>query len=260
VNLDSAWFYLQGLGWLLLMLGPLLFFQRRLHREIQLALLLLTRHPTAALGIFSLLFFPGVLLHEFSHFMMAQLLMVKTGRFSVIPQVLPGGQLRLGYVETVPTDWLRDAMIGAAPLLSGGAAIAYLGGSRLGLAPLVLALEQNSWDSFWNGLAAVPQQADFWLWFYLAFAISSTMLPSSSDRRAWLPLALIFALLAVLALLVGAGPWMLENLAAPLNGIFRLVATIFGISLALHLVLLLPTMLFRRFLMGVTGLVVVEPP
>jgi hypothetical protein len=44
-----------------------LLFQRWLHGELQAVLLLLTRRPVTALGIFSLLFFPGVLIHEASH-------------------------------------------------------------------------------------------------------------------------------------------------------------------------------------------------
>ena len=53
---------LDGLWWLLLMLGPLLLIQPRLHLEIQAVFLLLTRRPALSIGLFSLLFFPGVLL------------------------------------------------------------------------------------------------------------------------------------------------------------------------------------------------------
>ena len=134
--LNQFWVYLDGLGWLLLMLGPLLFAQRWLHREIQILFLLLTRKPVIALGLFSLLFFPGVLLHELSHYLVARLLGVRTGRFSLLPSLMADGKLRLGYVETAGSDVVRDALIGTAPLLSGGAAVAFLGINRLGLVPL----------------------------------------------------------------------------------------------------------------------------
>ena len=240
------------------MLGPLLFFQRRLHREVQILLLLLTRSPTVSLGIFAILFFPGVLLHEFSHFMMAQLLMVRTGRFSLVPQVLPEGQLRLGYVETAPTDLFRDALIGAAPLISGGAAVALLGSSRLGLTPLAGFLSQQAWPAFWDALRLLPQQNDFWVWFYLTFAVSSTMLPSASDRHAWLPISVVFVALVGLALVTGVGPWMMVNLAPPLDRFLQILTTIFGISLALHLALLIPIWVLRGLISRLTGLRVVE--
>ena len=59
---------LNDLVWLLLVLGPLLFLQRRLHTDIQLIFLHLTRRLELAIMCFSLLFFPGVLLHEGSHY------------------------------------------------------------------------------------------------------------------------------------------------------------------------------------------------
>ena len=235
------------------MLGPLLISQRWLHREIQLVFYLLTRRPAASLVLFSLLFFPGVLLHEGSHYLAARLLGVRTGAFSLIPDLMPDGKLRLGYVETAQTDVLRESLIGAAPLISGGALVAYLGVSRLGLVPLAGLIRAGDWPGFWQGLANLPNHTDFWLWFYLAFTVSSTMLPSASDRRAWLPVGLVLLALPLAALLAGAGPWMLENLAPWLNRAFWAVATVFGISLALHLTILLPFRLLRELLLRLTG-------
>jgi hypothetical protein len=46
---------------------------------------------------------------------------------------------------------------------------------------------------------------------------------------------------------------MLENIAPLLNNFLGLVATLFGLSVALHVVLLLPTMLLHRIVSRVTG-------
>lgn len=231
---------IDGLIWLVVCLAPFLLVQRWLHREIQAVFLLITRRPDLTIGLFSLLFFPGVLLHEASHFLMAQLLRVRTGRFSILPKVQPGGQLQLGFVETARADFLRDALIGMAPLVSGGAAIAYLGISRLGLTSLGIFVSRAQWPQLWQALVQLPDLPDFWIWFYLAFTISSTMLPSASDRRAWLPLAVILVILAGVAILAGAGPWILSNLAPRVNQLLLTLATIFGISLILHLFLAVP--------------------
>src|SRR3990170_5216778 len=104
-----------------------------------------------ARAFFSLLFFPGVLLHETSHYLAARLLGVKTGRFSLLPQPLPDGRLRLGFVETTGTDLLRDALIGVAPLVAGGAFVIYAGLLRLGLPAL--------WDGFVAGEARALSEA-----------------------------------------------------------------------------------------------------
>lgn len=241
---------------LLLALGPLLLLQPLLHREIQAVFLLITRKPTLTIGLFSLLFFPGVFLHEVSHFLAARLLGVRTGRISLIPRATAGGKLRLGYVETEPTDLLRDALIGIAPLLTGGLMVAHLGIARMGMLPLANAVLQKNFSLFWETLSRLPQQPDFWLWFYLAFTISSTMLPSPSDRRAWLPITLIVAVLLALALLAGAGSWMLAHFAQPFNQVLNAVAGVFAISLVINAVVLLPIWLFRKLLNRLTGLVV----
>ena len=99
----------------------------------------------------------------------------------------------------------------------------------------------------------MPQVNDFFLWFYFVFTVSSTMMPSESDRHSWLPLGLWTAGLLALGIFAGAGTWMLENIAPPLNNFLGLVATLFGLSVILHVVLLLPTMLIHRLVARITG-------
>jgi hypothetical protein len=245
---------LSGLLWLLLLLGPLLFLQRNLHRHIQSIFLLLTRRAEIAVALFALVFFPGVLLHEGSHYLMARLLGVRTGAFSILPQPMGGGRIRLGYVETAKADWLRDALIGAAPLLAGGAFVAYAGWQQLGLLAVWEGFQAGGLSQVLNDLPDLLAQPDFWLWFYLVVAVSSTMMPSASDRRAWLPIALVIALLLGASLLAGAGPWLLDNLARPLNLVFQALVVVFGISVAVHLVLLPPVWGLHKLLSWATGL------
>lgn len=241
--------------WLLLWLGPLLILQRSLHRELQGIFLLLSRKPVLTIGLYSLIFFPGVLLHEGSHYIMARLLGVRTGKVSLIPRPIKGGtKLQLGFVETVPSDVVRDALIGAAPLITGGVVVAYIGIVKLGLISLWGFPFQGDSPSFLQAIARLPMQPDFWIWFYLAFVISSTMLPSPSDRQAWLPLGAILAILLALALIAGAGPWMADHIEVPMSQALRSVAGIFAISLAIHIVCWLPIALLRQGISRLTGL------
>lgn len=247
------------LVWLLILLAALMFLQRRLHFEIQAVFLLLTRRAEIALALFSLLFFPGVFLHESSHYVVARLLGVKTGHFSLFPQPLPDGRLRLGYVETASADLLRDALIGIAPLLAGGVFVIYAGQYQLDLPGLWEGIRSAEIGSWTAGISSLYHLPDFWLWFYLVFAVSSTMLPSASDRRAWLPVALFGVLVAGVALFAGAGAWMAgmwARLTPWFNQALRALTLIFAISSAVHLVLLPPSWFLRKLLSRLRGLTI----
>ncbi|MGE5123359.1 MAG: hypothetical protein ACM3H7_02505 [Acidobacteriaceae bacterium] len=242
---------------LLILPVPLLFLQRFVQREIQAIFLLLTRQPEISVALFSLLFFPGVLLHEVSHYLMAHLLGVKTGRFSIIPRNLGAGRLRLGYVETASTDFIRDALIGAAPLLTGGVFVAFAGISRLQLNVLWQNINAGQSSSMVGALKSVYGLPDFWLWFYLTFTVSSTMMPSASDRRAWAPILLMMAGITALVLLAGIGPWLLTRFGSIMQSALQAVTVVFAITILIHLVLLLPAWIIRKILSRILGVQVV---
>ena len=244
---------LAGFIWFVLMLVPLSYLQRLLHREIQAVFLILTRDAALTMGIFSLIFLPGVFLHELSHFLMAKILRVPTGRFSIFPRALPDGRLQLGYVETARADIVRDSLIGAAPLIAGTVLVAYVAVYRLDMRILWDTFRNGQFSLFWLGISALPRVSDFYLWFYLTFAVSSTMTPSESDRHAWLDLVIALGILFSVTLLFGAGPWMLTNVAPLVSDFLSSVAVIFGLSAAVHAILLLPIALIHKLLARVTG-------
>ncbi|HSG45398.1 MAG TPA: hypothetical protein VLA72_19810 [Anaerolineales bacterium] len=244
---------LTGLFWFVIMLVPLIMLQRLLHREIQAVLLILTRDARLTIGIFQIIFLPGVFLHEGSHFLMAKLLRVRTGRFSVIPRALSDGRLQLGFVETAKSDILRDSLIGAAPLIFGTLFVAFAAVNRLNMDVLWATLRNGQFNLFWMGVGVLPSTQDFWLWFYLVFTVSSTMTPSESDRHAWLELVISVGILFSIALLIGVGPWMLANIAPLLSNFLSSVAVIFGLSSLVHILLVLPIALIHKLLVRVTG-------
>ena len=243
-----------GLLLLLALMIPLVFLQRGLHREVQSVFLIATRHESVTVWLFSLLFLPGILLHELSHFVTAKLLGVRTGKFSLIPRTMPDGRMQLGYVETSRTDIVRDSIVGVAPLIMGCLFIAYAAIYQMHLLDLWEFLKNGQFDLFMMGLQILPGISDFWLWLYLTFIVSSTMMPSMADRHAWLPLGIFSGILLSLAVLAGAGPWMLENLAPPLNTFFKSVALLFGLSVTLHVLLIVPIFLLHRILASITKL------
>jgi hypothetical protein len=205
------------------------------------------------MGVFQFIFLPGVFLHEASHFVMAKILRVPTGRFSILPKSLPDGRLQMGYVETAKADIVRDSLIGAAPLIIGTIFIAYVSIYQLEMRVLWEVFRDGKFNLFWMGLRALPNVQDFYLWFYLTFVVSSTMMPSESDRHAWLELVISVSILFSITLLIGAGPWMLDNIAPVISNFLSSVAVIFGLSSVVHILLVLPTALVHKLLARVTG-------
>jgi membrane-associated HD superfamily phosphohydrolase len=114
-------------------------------------------------------------------------------------------------------------------------------------------LRNGQINLFWMGINALMHASDFYLWFYLTFVVSSTMMPSESDRHAWLELVISVGVIFAIALLIGAGPWMLNNVAPLVSQFLSSVAVIFGLSSAVHIILVLPTALVHKLLTRATG-------
>lgn len=248
---------LDDLGWFLVAIIGLAVLQRRLHYEIQALLFIFTKRIDLSLTIFAILFLPGVMIHELSHYGMARLLKVPVGKLSLIPQPLPDGKMRLGYVETRSTDFVRDALIGAAPLIAGSIVVAYAGLVNLQFSIFWTEFSKTDFSAAISGLSRIVDQQDFWIWFYIIFVVSSTMFPSTTDRRGWAPIFLIIGVLVSLILIAGLGPWLWERIGAYLLDLVRLLSMIFLVSALVHLLLLIPIWGIRYSLCRIFGLKVI---
>jgi hypothetical protein len=216
--------------------------------------LLVVRDPDLALILYSLLMLPGVLVHEASHWVAATLLGVRAGRVSVVPERMPDGTLRLGYVETEHVDPLREALIGSAPLVAGAVVIIFVGYSRLGVEPVGEALARGDLLGIAQAARGMTGLPNFWLWLYLIFTVSNSMLPSASDRRAWWPVLATLVVFTALLVAFGLGPVLLQTLGDPLDTGTRALAAAFSITVGLNLVLAPPIWLLELGLIRLTGL------
>lgn len=118
---------------------------------------------------YSLFFLPGVLVHELSHLLIAELIGVRTGSINIFPTEIKPGALRLGYVESEEADPFRQILIGSAPFFVGLVIIFSI--AAIGFSKPVVNI----------------------LLLYLLFSIANTMFVSKEDRRGWwfIPLILI---------------------------------------------------------------------
>lgn len=127
-----------------------------------------TKNKSWTVNLMALLFFPGTIIHELSHFLMSALLFVPVGHIDLWPK-LEGDSVKLGSVQIAQTDIFRRFIIGAAPFLFG---IAFL----LGI--LFLGVNMNLFKETWFII----------LMIYLAFEIGNTMFSSKKDMEGALEL------------------------------------------------------------------------
>lgn len=138
------------------------------------------------MSIVSLIFFPGTVVHELSHLFTAEILGVRTGHLTLIPESIDsppaGGDVKTGSVAIAKTDPFRRTLIGIAPLTVGVLALSTL--------------------SYVYQFQFVNNRAVTIIYYYLIFSISNSMFSSKEDMKGVWPVFL------VLGLFVGAAYWV----------------------------------------------------
>jgi hypothetical protein len=210
--------------------GLTLFLQRWLHQHIQGLTFAVTGDPGCAMRLLFLLLLPGVILHEFSHWAVANIIGVRTGKVSLGLARARGKQFSLGSVNVERTDTFRESVIGVAPFVVGLAAILAIAGFGFDLWP-------NTSLSFNQMLDRVLATANDWLtWLdlYLIFAVSTAMIPSESDREPWGGLIALFGLLGLIAVLFGWLPKIPPDLIQFGQTLLKALTFAFGVSVVVN--------------------------
>lgn len=130
--------------------------------------------------LFSILFLPGTLIHELSHWLMATILFVPTGNIYIWPK-LEENKINLGHVEIGKSDIFRRFLIGIAPFITG-----------LAIIFSTIYFLQNDLA---NPIALI-------ILGFLSFQIGNTMFSSKRDwQGAWMVILIFFAVILSLYVL-----------------------------------------------------------
>ncbi len=188
----------------------------------------ITHNKTAAIFLFSFLFLPGTFVHELAHFLMAKLLFVPTGSFSLKPE-LTGNDLRLGRVMIAKTDIIRRFLIGSAPFLAGTAII---------LLATFLLQQENTWNN------------PYFLVFVILiiFQIGNTMFSSKKDMESIVPLLILVTILTIVVYITGFRIKLDQNSIVFLNGVFKKASSLLLIPIGIDIVLISCLYLYKRVL------------
>ncbi|MBN2046559.1 MAG: hypothetical protein JW750_01850 [Anaerolineaceae bacterium] len=239
-----------GLLLLLAALIPFFLLRKALTQTLLVLIRDLTRSPLVAHKAHFVLVLPGVIIHEGSHYLALRLMGVPC-TFHLGTEFYQDTVV-YGHVDFREADVgpIRHFITGTAPLLVGGLLAALISLYPLHFDQLIPLARADQFH------AAIPlflewiRDPIWWLWFYLLFTITSEMVPSESDRRYWLPLILIIAVLILIAVLTKTIGWVMFNLYPILDQFFLYCAIIFFLCAIPNLILLLPfgllRLLFRR--------------
>lgn len=177
---------------LVLLLIGLFFLSRSLNASLFEMFYRFTFSQKTSVTLLTLLFFPGTIVHELSHLFTAEVLGVRTGKISLVPEIIDDEHIQAGSVQVSRTDPFRRSIIGVAPLLVGVFAVTLL---------------SSVITTHFNDIVIIFGQPEPWkngsvylfiLLGYLLFTIVNNMFPSKEDMHG------VPAVLMVIAIALGA--------------------------------------------------------
>ena len=187
-------------------LALMLLLSRWINRQVQVIGLRVSGDMNVAIMVYYLLMFPGIVLHELSHYLMARLLRMQVGRFALGPKKRRNA-IELGSVTVASGGSMRDSLVGLAPFLTGTAVLLLVSYYVFDMAAMGEAWRTAGWTGVLDKLNGLWRISDFWVWAYVIFVVSNSMTPSESDRQPWVTAGIYLGI----ALLV---VWLLGGFAA----------------------------------------------
>jgi len=182
----------------------------------------LFRTRSISVSLVTLLLFPGTVVHELSHLFTAEILGVRTGKLTLVPEGIQHEEIQTGSVAIAKTGPFRRSVIGLAPLIVGMLAVATL-----------TYLYAN--DVF------VKNNIVITLYYYLLFSISNSMFPSAVDMAGvWqlMVTILIIAIGAGIRIVLPESPAFITTLVNNLTGSLGIVLAVNGIVLLFSRILI----------------------
>lgn len=167
----------------LLQIFLLFLFSRRLTRSFYTLSYKITKNKKIADWLFAVVFLPGTILHELSHFFSALFLLVPVGRIDLMPK-RDGNNIRMGSVTVEKSGPVRRFIIAISPVIFG---IGFIFAT-------VNYFLRNQLFSDWRSLLFL---------LYLLFVIGNTMFSSKKDMEGTYKLFIFIALLYLLLRFLG---------------------------------------------------------
>ncbi len=243
------------LSLLLIELLLLYLLSRRLIQGIYTLVYLPTRSRSVGIWVVTIIFFPGTVVHELAHLFVAEVLRVRTGKLTLIPEGLEGkegveGEVKTGSVAIAQTDPFRRTLIGLAPVYVGIVVLAAISWWLPSLLDTVFTrpplavypeLGEGQGEALQNGLLLT-------LALYALFAVSNSMFASREDMKGVIPFTITLGLFVAAGYLAGLRIGLTGELLTRIILVIRTLVRSLGIVLVVNLAVLATTSLFLSLL------------
>ena len=211
--------------------------ERWLHQHLFKVGWLVTRSFQTTTILYYTFFLPGVFLHELSYWLSAGILNVQAKSSIQWPEPQEIAELDLSFVELAKnTPPAKLALITLAPIISGLLAVWLIANNILQFNSFFDTLATGKLTDVAGAVRDLASAPDFWLWIYLLFTISNTMIPRLGNLRGLRRVLIGIGIVVVLLFLIGAGSQIIfGTLAEPLTNAVNLLSATFFVIICIDL-------------------------
>lgn len=212
-----------------LLILALFFLSKFLTREIYSFFYKITKSENFSTNGLAFIFFPGVVVHEMSHYLTAVFLLVKTGKISLLPK-REGDYVKLGSVSVEKSNIVKEFIIGASPLFSGITIILFI---------IYFVLQDLSGLNILKVIISL----------YGIFILSNTMYASRKDFQAALPFLVSIITVGIVLVILGVRFPSISLEYFPqidLSRIFYMGSLYLGVPVIIDLTVILMLRIFNR--------------
>jgi hypothetical protein len=219
-----------------LTLALMLLLSRWINRQVQVIGLRVSGDMNVAIMVYYLLMFPGIILHELSHYLTARLLQMQVGSFALGPKKRRNA-IELGSVTVASGGSIRDSLVGLAPFLAGTAVLLLVSYYVFDVAAMGEAWRTAGWAGVWAKMNGLWRVSDFWLWAYLIFVVSNSMTPSEADRQPWVVAGIYLGIALLVVWLFGGISALADVLHDQVAGALQVLTLGFLFTLVVNVVI-----------------------
>jgi hypothetical protein len=212
--------------------------ERWLHQHIFKVGWLVTKNFHTTTIFYYTFLMPGVVLHEISLWFMAGIMNVRAERAIQWPEAQEIAELRLNFIKlSKNAPPLKVAIISIMPLIAGLGVVWFIANNVLNIQGFLDILSSGQLEDVGAAVNLLTSTPDFWLWVYLLFAISNTMMPRFENLRGGRIILIIIAVILVALFVLGVGDDVVVSASAALNNGASILAGAFAVIIGFNLVM-----------------------